>query len=327
MLLHKNNPDIFHGFKKKKHFFEGWYFKLCDPGMKESLSFIPGIFLGNDANSSHSFIQVLRGKTSQLIYSRMPSDSFHAEKNSFFIKIDSNSFSLSGITLNLPDVDLKIKGGIDFSQVKKWPDSALNPGSMGYYNFLPNMQCYSQVCAMSVNLSGKLIINKEEIDFTNGKGYIEKNWGRSFPYSWIWVQCNSFKNFDIAISCSIGHVPFLFSSFKGFLIGLYFENDFYKFTTINKSRLTIKECGNDVVIKTENNRYSLVIETYTEKDKFILCKGPIGNNMVPLVKENLMGKVKVTMFDKLSGKLLFYDEGNCSGIEYGGDKMYMAKDI
>ncbi|WP_243392439.1 MULTISPECIES: tocopherol cyclase family protein [unclassified Mesotoga] len=30
------------------------------------------------------------------------------------------------------------------------------------------------------------------IDLTGGKGYIEKDWGRSLPDAWIWMQSNNF---------------------------------------------------------------------------------------------------------------------------------------
>ncbi|MDS0524252.1 hypothetical protein NNC19_01090 [Clostridium sp. SHJSY1] len=46
---------------------------------------------------------------------------------------------------------------------------------MGFYNYLDFMECYSQVCAVDGYIRGKLYINEEEIDFTGGKVYVEKN--------------------------------------------------------------------------------------------------------------------------------------------------------
>ncbi|MEZ4893124.1 MAG: tocopherol cyclase family protein [Saprospiraceae bacterium] len=39
-----------------------------------------------------------------------------------------------------------------------------------------------------------LTINGEELDFTGGKGYMEKDWGRSFPSAYFWMQTNHFRS-------------------------------------------------------------------------------------------------------------------------------------
>ena len=41
---------------------------------------------------------------------------------------------------------------------------------------------------MNHTVNGVLMINNEEIDINNGKGYIEKDWGTSFPKKYIWIQ-------------------------------------------------------------------------------------------------------------------------------------------
>lgn len=320
------NPDVYHGNNKKSNFFEGWYFKLVDKNRTKALSFIPGIYLGKSLENSHSFIQILEGHKANYSYKKFLTDEFvSSNKNEFNISIADNSFSLKEISLNIRDDTNKVKGCISFKNIVKWPDSLLNPGSMGYYNFIPCMQCYSQVSAIDMKLRGLLYINDEEIDFNGGNGYIEKNWGSDFPYSWIWVQCNSFKNRKASISCSIGHIPFMITSFRGFLIGLYIDDKFYKFTTINKSTLNIVQNATDVIITTENKKYKLIIETKTDKKDFMLCMGPRDNKMIPLVEENLKASVKVTLIDKITNNTIFSEEGLCCGIEYGGDQRMILK--
>ena len=46
----------------------------------------------------------------------------------------------------------------------------------------------------STDSSGSLEINGAEISFEGGKGYIEKDWGRSMPSDWIWIQSNHFED-------------------------------------------------------------------------------------------------------------------------------------
>lgn len=320
------NPDLYHGNNKKYNFFEGWYFKLVDKNMNNVISLIPGIYIGKSKENSHSFIQILQGNKAIYSYKKFTQDKFISQSNNELnIRIANNSFSLKEISLNINDCIDNIIGCVYFKNILKWPDSLLNPGSMGYYNFISFMQCYSQVSVMDMDIQGCLCINGYEIDFSGGKGYVEKNWGSSFPHSWTWVQCNSFKNSKASISCSIGHIPFMFTSFRGFLIGLYIDDKFYKFTTINKSTLNIVQKALDVIITTENKNYKLIIETKTDRENFMLCMGPRDNEMVPLVEENLKGVVKVSLIDKTLSKIIFCDQGLCCGIEYGGDQRIILK--
>lgn len=315
------NPDHYHGRYKKRHFFEGWYFKLVDASAKHVFVLIPGIHLDQQKKHSHSFIQVLKGKAVNYQYLKFPNNAFFASNHPFYISIHDNYFSLKGIKLNVVVPEIKIKGMVNFKHVLKWPDTLLNPGSMGFYNYIPFMQCYAQVCVMDMDLEGHLHIDGEEIDFSQGKGYIEKNWGKAFPYSWIWIQSNNFRHAQASLSCSLAHIPFSFFSFRGFLIGLYVDGIFYSFTTINRSQIQILKKESDVTIKVENRRYVLNIQTQTLFKNFMLLNGPRNGKMVPLVQENLQGEVQVSLQDKKDHKIIFEDKGICSGIEYGGDQM------
>lgn len=326
MLKNIINPDLYHGGQKKRNFFEGWYFKLVSKDMKHSIAIIPGIFMGSSIKESHSFIQFLNGDNLDYKYIKYNSNLFNSNSHNLYITIKNSNFSLSGLNLNLNEPSLSVSGNIKFNDIFKWPDTLINPGSMGFYNYLGFMQCFSQVCAMSVDLVGTLTINGKILDFTDGKGYIEKNWGKAFPLSWNWIQCNSFKKVDASLSCSVGHIPFLGSSFRGFLIGVGFNKQFYKFTTINKSKLTIKQNLSDITLNVCNSSYTLKINTVTNKNMYMLLNGPRNNEMIPLVEETLSGIIFVKLTDK-SGNIIFEDEGHCAGIEYGGKQQLVIDEL
>lgn len=326
MLRRTINPDLYHGHNKRKNFFEGWYFKLIDATEHHAFSFIPGIFYGKNTSYSHSFIQILNGGDVDYSYLKYSVNDFSASKKSFSLKVNGNTFTKNKIALNIDSNNIKINGEVRFSDIRNWPSTSINPGSMGFYNFIPHMQCYSQVCTMDMKLLGSLNINGEEIDLTGGRGYIEKNWGSSFPYSWIWVQCNNFRSSNTSLTCSIAHIPFLSSSFRGFLIGISIENKFYKFTTMNKSKLHTEQVQNNIFISCENKNYLLKIQTFSEINDFMMCYAPRDDKMIPLVGEALKGKVSVELIEKASNKMILKDIGVCTGIEYGGEqKMILNK--
>ncbi len=323
------NPDLYHGANKKSNFFEGWYFKIVDKNNLYKFAFIPGIALGSNASERHSFIQVVDGYSINYNYIKFDGDEFKFDnsKNTLDVSVSSNKFTLNSMSLDLDYIDSKnklqntIKGSLSFTNIFKWPDNVLAPGSMGFYNYLLFMECYSQVCALDGDINGKLIINGKEVDFTGGKVYIEKNWGSSFPMSWFWVQSNNFKDPSVSITCSLGTIPFPIKDFRGFLIGLKVKDKFYDFTTANRSKVTLTNSGKDAKLVATKKYLRLTIETKTNKDEFMLCLGPKNGDMVPLVEETLCGSVFVKLEDTKNNTVIYEGIGKSTGVEYGGDMM------
>lgn len=314
-------PELYHG-KTPWNRFEGWYFKIVNKDATEAFAFIPGVFWGNHPQESHSFLQVLEGKTVKYNYHRFSPEVFHATtQSSLRIQVEKNHFSLEGMSLSIDSPQQKVQGSLKFSNRVDWRDKPYSPGSMGYFNFIPFLQCYSHVWAMDMDLSGDLIINGKTYNFDGGKGYGEKNWGNAFPYSWIWIQSNHFSSPTTSLSCSIGHIPLWLTSFRGFLIGLYHESTLYEFTTMKGTKMTINKQGNDVEIILKNKKHGLRIITSSEPDSYILCNGPRDGKMVPLVEESLRSKVFIRLWEEPSGKILLEDWGRACGIEYGGEQM------
>lgn len=318
------NPNLFHGKNKKTNFFEGWYYKIINKNGR-TFAFIPGISLGEKNDSSHSFIQVLDGNNIKYDYLSFPKEYFFWNDSPFSITVENSNFNLSNLSVDLNFNGISLNGYLDFHNLKFWEDSFINPGSMGFYNYIPNMECYSHVCAIDGSTSGSITLNGELIDFTDGKVYIEKNWGKSFPTEWLWVQCNSFSTGNASITCSLGEIPFPLRNFRGFLIAVSIGDKFYKFTTMNGSKITLKYLDNNVEVKAKNRSLLLTFRTFTEKDSFILCNGPNNGTMAPLVDETLTGKIFMKLEDIKTGMVLFKDWGDNVGVEYGGNLMNMLK--
>ena len=318
----KIHPDLYHGANKRKNFFEGWYFKIVDKSGTYALAFIPGISFGNKNEENHSFIQVINAINHTYHYHRFQPDLLISNKNFLQIKISNNEFSQENIEIDINNDKESIKGFLDFGPGVKWPDSKLNPGSMGFYNHFSFMECYSQVCAIDGTIiKGKLEINDKIVDFSEGKYYIEKNWGKSFPSSWVWIQSNNFPDNRAAITCSLGIVPFpILKKFCGFLIGVTIDKKFYSFTTINRSTLKLNVHNNDLVLKTTNKKFTLILKTKSNRNNFLLCLGPKNGEMIPLVEETLRGEVEMTLIDNKNNKKLYQGVGKATGIEYGGNQ-------
>ncbi len=70
------HPEVFQGDFRRKHYFEGWYFKLVDAPAKAICAFIVGISLDRKGNTSHSFIQFFNASEHEAFYFMFPVDQF-----------------------------------------------------------------------------------------------------------------------------------------------------------------------------------------------------------------------------------------------------------
>jgi len=105
---------------------------------------------------------------------------------------------------------------------------------MGPYTFAPFMECNHGIVSMDHGISGSLVINGEEIDFTGGRGYIEKDWGHSFPSAYIWMQSNHFAANGISFKASVARIPWLTGNFTGFISGLMIDGRLYPFHRVRR---------------------------------------------------------------------------------------------
>ena len=304
------NPDMYHGWGKEKSYFEGWYFKLIDPTEKFAIAVIPGISISN-TGEKHSFIQILDGKKCTTIYLPFEATDFQPDDNRFFIKIKDNQFSQDSIQLNLD----YLKGIINFRDIQPIDTSILSPGIMGFFSYIPFMECYHGIVSMNHTLEGSLIIDGQTVDFTGGKGYLEKDWGKSFPNSWIWMQTNHFEHHEASLMCSVAKIPFLGFHFNGFLISLWIEGKFYRFATYTGAVLKrAKVFDGRVELVFKDRKYRLEIIAY--KGATAELVSPISGNMTGKVNESLDAKIHLKLYKK--NQLIFDDFGRNAGLEVAG---------
>ena len=142
---------------------------------------------------------------------------------------------------------IQVTGQINFSNIVKYPKSIFSPGIMGWYSFIPFMECNHGIVSVNHDLRGRISVNRNVIDFDGGKGYIEKDWGVSFPEAWIWIQSNNFEEHDTSFSFSIAKIPWMGRYFIGFISFLYLNKKFYLFSTYNKSTVSEITRNKDII--------------------------------------------------------------------------------
>ncbi|KJF44223.1 tocopherol cyclase family protein [Draconibacterium sediminis] len=306
------HPERYHGWGRSKRYFEGWYYKILSAGGKEAFAFIPGIAM-DDQGNQHAFIQVLDGKAQTAEYLQFPAEAFTADSGSFSVGIDGSKFTGNSMQLELNNY----YGTLQFKNMVPWPNKWYSPGIMGPYTFVPFMECYHGIVSMDHELEGTLTIHGRAVDFSGGRGYIEKDWGHSFPSAYFWMQSNHFAQAEISFKASVAKIPWLRSSFVGFIAGLYVNGKLYQFTTYNGTKLLRSLADKkQVELLMENKKYRL--EVLAHRHLATELASPIAGFMDGRISESMTAELDITLTDKKSGKVIFHDTGRNAALEVAG---------
>lgn len=312
------HPERYHGHMLKPPFFEGWYYKLVDKTHRHRLAIIPGIFLSQDAENHHAFVQVLDGMAGNATYHRYTASEFVAAKDRFEVQLGENRFNSTSVCLNIQDEQRHIQGEVTFGQLTPWEVTLASPGVMGPFAWIPNMECYHGVLSFDHNLQGGFLLNGAYIDFSGGKGYLEKDWGKGFPSGYVWMQSNHFATDRTSLETAIAIIPSGFgTSFRGMQCGFWHEGQLYKFTTYSGARLKHFRIQEHEVHITYTDRHHQ-LEINAERAEGTLLHAPIRTEMHRRVNETLKAKIHVKLSNR-HGNTLFEGEGINAGLEVHGD--------
>jgi hypothetical protein len=323
------SPQSFHGFEARPPFFEGWYFKFVDAARGRRFAVIPGLFLDPLGVDSHAFVQTLDGASGRSDYHRYPLHDFVAHPTRFRVRVGPNLFSNDEIALNLApdDPEQRMVGVLRFHGVQGWPISIASPGIMGWYSYLPFMECSHGVLSFDHAITGQLAVGTESIFFDGGRGYTEKDWGQAFPQAWVWMQSNHFSRPGVCLTASVAQIPWLGSAFRGFIVGLWLDGVLYRFATYTGARIERLEVRDGAVdlalrgpVQLEGERRMMTLTLHAERrdEQVDLLHAPYRTAMLQRVLESLTATVSVRLSDD-DGVVYFDEQGDCAGLELGGD--------
>lgn len=207
-----------------KECFDGYYFKH-QKGNK-TLCIIVG------ESDSEQFIQVITNDFSEKVpFTR------------------GNTFSRKGIALNIDTPRLSLAGKLRYVGL-----SSIKYDIMGPFKLFP-MECSHGIISMYHRLDGRVVLNGEIIDFTDGIGYIEKDGGCSFPSSYMWIQANDFLS-PCSIMAAVADIPFYGINFRGCICIIQYMGREYRLATYLGVRVLL--CTRNRLIL-EQGRYRLEV--------------------------------------------------------------------
>jgi hypothetical protein len=281
---------------------------------------IPGIFLSEDPDQHHAFVQVLNGATGRSTYHRYPPEEFSATEGELDLRIGPNRFTAEHLSLQIESPEFEIGGELRFSDLRPWPVTVRSPGIMGWYAWVPLMECYHGVVSLDHRIDGSLQVNGQPVELTGGRGYIEKDWGRSFPAAWIWFQTNHFEASGTSLTASVAIIPWLRGSFPGFIIGLWHGGVLYRFATYTGARIDRLEITDEEVIWIVRDRRHR-LEMRARRAQGGLLQAPTTVDMGRRIAETLNARVQTALYSLEGGgdRRLFQGTGRHAGLEAAGD--------
>lgn len=300
------HPVLFQGERlldRPAPYFEGWYFKAVFPGVG-SWALIPGVSLAPP--NAHAFIQLIDGSTGSTTYESFLLEEFRHEPQPFAIRLGANRFSLQGLDVSLPG----FRASLAIREPAFWPSRLLSPSSMGWYAFMRFMECYHGVIVMDAAVEGAV----GGRPLAGGRFYLEKDWGRSFPRAWVWMQTNTFVGHaqGVSLTCSVARVPFRGREFTGFIIGLLCPGALHRFTPYNGARLQeIVFDERAVQIVARRGRWTVSLRAAREAGAVLAS--PVAGAMQGRIEETLRAQVDVELSQ--AGRAVFRGRGTDAGLE------------
>jgi tocopherol cyclase len=312
-------PEAYHGRGRKPPFFEGWYFKLVDAHEQRSFAVIPGVYDATDPAERHAFVQLFDGARGKAWYLRYPYESFRAHPREFEIEVGPSRFGRSGLELDLElGAGARCRGRVGFDGVVGWPVTVRSPGVMGWFAYIPVMECYHGVVGLDHGLHGGLHLDGDDVSLLGGRGYIEKDWGTSFPRCWVWMQSNHFDHPGVCITASVALIPNLGLVFPGFIVGLWHRRTLYRFATYTGARIESLRVDDQRVSWTMSDRRHR-LELVAHRAKTTVLPGPTIEGMRRDVHETLRAEIDVRLVDRARETTLFEGRGRSAGLEVMGD--------
>lgn len=306
------HPEVFQGNLRKKRYFEGWYFKHVSAGLDHALAFIPGISLAGE--DSHAFVQVIDGVSGSTWYTRHDLQDFRWSQDRFHVSVGDSTFSREGCSVRLDRDGIQLEAELGYAGAVPFPRRLFSPGIMGPFSFIPFMECNHGVVSMNHTLSGGVTLEGNRLDFNGGKGYIEKDWGASFPEAWIWLQSNNFETSpDTSFMLSVARIPWMGKFFMGFLSFFHHRGRVYRFATYNGSKLSgVRFDGRTLTLSVKGRAGRLDITAVMNRSGEL--KAPASGSMRRMIKESVDSEIEL-MFRNADGTEIFSGNGRRAGLE------------
>jgi tocopherol cyclase len=331
-----------------RDFFEGWYFRLTLPKIKESFAFMYSILPGKRYTiEDPSGTSPDRGGAVQIlgIDEQYLSCSF-PDPHQFWATTARLGLGHWGETklaicpqlLSVAEFDRQIVQGYQVTstlhqgilpeQNCRWCYQVLpvygwgqpqqpQQATAGWLSYLPIFEPGWQVLMAHGLATGWLEWQGTRYEFINAPTYSEKNWGRSFPEKWFWLNCNSFEETaGLAITAGGGRRKVLWTTEEVAMIGIHYRGSFYEFVPWNSQINWQIQPWGEWRLQATNGEVQVEL-TGTTDAAGTMVSTPTAQGMVLCCRDTLKGLLSIDL-QTCQGEIIVQANSTLAGLEIGG---------
>jgi len=300
-------------------FFEGWYVRCILPDLSASFAFMFSVEASGVAT-----IQVAGCDDEVHFHQLADITGFRASTKS--LRMQHWDGDGCGYELSSGGCCGVISGGISwmirYSALNSWGDrdSAYSRCTATRLSRLRAFEPGWQVLvAHGVGLNGVINYGGKSYALDGCRIYIEKNWGRSFPSKWWWLQANAFPSIpDLSIT-AVGATRTVINWEETVgMIAIHYRGTLYEFANWNSDVNWEVKWGEWSAEAKSCSGYLARVCARTEENG-VWVRGPTKNGMIPNVRDAMNGRLTVSLSDPDGNFLLKQVVCSTAQVEIGGD--------
>lgn len=335
----------YHWDGKSNRFFEGWYYRVTLPQEKETFAFMYSIEDPTGKQPHSGGCAQILGPNDEYLWRTFPDvGSFWADNQELALGHWGENKLKTIPQLISPEI-FREKIDQGYQATDKFNQGFIKDPSTGnycqwYYEiepvygwgnphrpqlstggvlaYLPIFEPGWQILMAHGLATGYIDWNGKVYQFDQAPAYGEKNWGRSFPQKWFWLNCNSFsKTDDLALTAGGGRRFVLWWMESVALIGIHYQGNFYEFVPWNSSiNWEITPWGK-WKMQGENSQYQVEVIGTTERPGTPL-RAPTEQGLIFACQDTMKGKLELIL-KTITGKTIVKAESSLCGLEIGGE--------
>lgn len=342
MKFHEPPHSGYHWDYRTARFFEGWYLRVSLPELQDNFAFMYSIEdpLGGQAYSGGA-VQVLGLQDEYFWRTLPPTDNFWAAGDrlavchwqqqpstlsprllapKIFTEMIPEGYQVTP-TLNQGLIKNPATGEIcrwhyETKPIYGWGIPAT--ASANWYSFLPIYDPGWQILLSHGLSTGWIEWQGKRYEFADAPAYSEKNWGKSFPQQWFWLQCNAFNEVaDLAVTAGGGVREIFTRTEEVALIGIHYEDKFYEFAPWNAAvHWAIAPWGSWQLWATNRQGFSVELAASTDLPGQPL-RAPTHQGLQFCCRDTLRGNLSLKLRSPTSSIIVTATSHLC-GVEVGG---------
>lgn len=263
-MLRKKRPSDLRGEFDRTNYFEGWFHKIYSTKHRASFVIIYGYTTGHSADK-FGFIQVhIPNQEPRILY--FDKSEVRCDPNQHRLEMGEHELSLEGMNIRTEEfvIDLCFSKNEPIRTVKN---------SMGYHYFIPNLPCYHAVCNPFHTVSGEIRTTDSQYCFERETGYLEKNWGTSFPEKYLWLHAIDQNDPEMSLLFSQAEIGWFGNTFQRHVGYIRTKDDVVDFRGLKDFRIRIQQIESNKQHILLNSR-DLDVEIIVQTDQHICLLGP-----------------------------------------------------